>query len=775
MFRSDRRQSLLALGAIGAAMFVAGVAIAMLRLPEWRNRNVPDLAFFTPRLEHAARQAGLTLESPPRAQLRTRSWLHEENLLGEHETAYDHLGPAAADWLAREGHGPYVEMVARSRWNARQPRATTGELRVLFSLRGVPIAAIWIGDDPLRSSRAHDGDSDARRHAMQRIFLPDNELTVLGETIHLAPIPGTSPAESLLSMPIAGPNMPYAQRIAGPDDWWRRRLETLTLGAVLIARLPPILVLTVLYLGTLGLFVLLLARRRIELTKGAILGALSIALSLAVPIRSSVTWIQLVNSLADVLSKGIGLFMLWSVAESWLRSTIPGFRTSLDRLRAGRLGPTGGRALLAGSAIGAGLAGLSLMALAGATFIPGVAPMDASVRLPLFASTASPIDEGAIRTAFVLLAICAALRWPLVRRMRGGATLLATLLLAARVPLASFTACLAVGLVLAIVLVQSYARFGLTALLATALMSTVLPAALFSSMHVTWLPWSTSLLVAIAIAPVAFGAIGIRRPASIEEGPLRMPGFVRRLEDEQRVKYEMDLLARMQLGLLPQEMPRIEGYEIAARSILATEAGGDLYDFVDDSLGRIWIAAGDVSGHGYSCAISHAMVKSGLASLVESDRTPSIVLTRLDRVLRGIGAPRTFTSMALLRLDPATGDALLSNAGHPFPWLVSETGAARELELPSLPLGQGPAREYVDVALTLARGSTLVLFSDGLFEGTDANGHAYGFERVRDLLPKICRRPAMDIVAAIVDDWRAHVGVDAPDDDTTVVVVKRRG
>ena len=41
-------------------------------------------------------------------------------------------------------------------------------------------------------------------------------------------------------------------------------------------------------------------------------------------------------------------------------------------------------------------------------------------------------------------------------------------------------------------------------------------------------------------------------------------------------------------------MPQIEGYEIAARSILATEAGGDLYDFVRDEAGRIWIAAGDV-------------------------------------------------------------------------------------------------------------------------------------------------------------------------------------
>jgi serine phosphatase RsbU (regulator of sigma subunit) len=68
----------------------------------------------------------------------------------------------------------------------------------------------------------------------------------------------------------------------------------------------------------------------------------------------------------------------------------------------------------------------------------------------------------------------------------------------------------------------------------------------------------------------------------------------------------------------------------------------------------------------------------------------------------------------------------------------------------------------------------LVLSSDGLFEGADANGRAYGFERIREVLAKVSRRPAEAILAAIIDDWRAHVGVAAPADDTTVVVVKRK-
>jgi sigma-B regulation protein RsbU (phosphoserine phosphatase) len=346
--------------------------------------------------------------------------------------------------------------------------------------------------------------------------------------------------------------------------------------------------------------------------------------------------------------------------------------------------------------------------------------------------------------------------------------------MATRIPLSSFWISFVAALLLTAVLVYVYAEFGLTALLTAAMMSAVLPAALFSLMHFTWMPVASLMLVITAIAPIPLGLIGIRRDDEAEEGPLPLPGFARRLEEENRLKYEMDLLARMQLGLLPKEMPVIEGYEVAARSILATEAGGDLYDFVNDSNGRIWIAAGDVSGHGYSCAIAQAMTKAGLASLVEADRTPAIVLQRLDLVLRGIGSPRTFTSMLLLRLDPPTGDVLVSNAGHPYPW-IAQSADVREMDLPSLPLGLGPDRQYADTPLSMRIGTTIVLFSDGLFEATDAHGRAYGFDRLRELLGKVSRRPATAIVTAIVEDWRAHVGSGAPADDTTIVVVKRVG
>ncbi|MBL8111309.1 MAG: serine/threonine-protein phosphatase, partial [Acidobacteria bacterium] len=277
-------------------------------------------------------------------------------------------------------------------------------------------------------------------------------------------------------------------------------------------------------------------------------------------------------------------------------------------------------------------------------------------------------------------------------------------------------------------------------------------------------------LVAIAV----FGFVGMSRPDREDDVKVEAPEYVRRLESERRVQYEMGLLSRMQLSLLPEKPPEVPGYEISVKTMLATEAGGDLYDFIVDTSGGLWIAAGDVAGHGYSCGIQQAMVKASLASLVKAGRGPGEILGEVDRVLRTLGPQRTFTSLALLCLDPATGRGRIANAGHPYPILLHE-GRSTELSVSGLPLGQGPKRTYQELEVELPRGASLLIASDGLFEGPNGFDEPWGYERPRAVLEGIglFRRPAAAIIEALLADFVLHTGGGPPADDTTLVVLKR--
>jgi sigma-B regulation protein RsbU (phosphoserine phosphatase) len=293
-------------------------------------------------------------------------------------------------------------------------------------------------------------------------------------------------------------------------------------------------------------------------------------------------------------------------------------------------------------------------------------------------------------------------------------------------------------------------------------------------LNLAWMPWIFAGSAGLTAAFLLLGLIGLGRPYSVEAHRLQPPAFIRRIEEERRLRYEMQLLARMQEGLLPQSVPDLPGWEIAARSILATEAGGDLYDFLFDDDGRLWVAVGDVAGHGYSCAIVQAMTTAALTSLIRPGALPSEILVQVDRVIRRGGSSRNFASLALLRLDPATGEVVIANAGHPFPLLILD-GDVSELVLPGLPLGKGPRRIYLDTTLHLPPGAALVFCSDGLMETQDWQENPYGFERPLEVLRRTPSAPAESLLEILLADWRRHLGTEEPPDDTTVVVVRRAG
>jgi hypothetical protein len=756
----------------GLVALAAGAVAARSVLPEWQALEVTkEAALRTAREEMSA--AGATLLAP---KAKVRNALASSEL----ERAYRRLGPGAPGWLGL--HGSLASWVVSG--DLRVPGVGTGPVEIAVARDGTLRRVEFTSGSVFRVAAPAGEVAGARERFANAVLVRLARGERVGETaeyesgntiVRVRPLGSGRewPREVLTRVAPASAMLILTRELGDPDVG--ARYEKLTFRGLAIA----IPLFGILGLLIVVLFGVLLFRRRLGFRIAIGLGGLALA---AMVLSGSLFELGGQRGvLAGVFITGrvlmaVVLVGYWAVGEAMLRQTVPGFRTSLDALAVGRLSPRLGRALLGGLGLGAAIAGLRLLVASGiaAAGVPGVFPEAPSYVLPLFGGLANAFTEGPYAAATLVLA-SALVRYVLPREKADplGAVSYA-LFCSCAFTYAPWGAILALSLAEAALLLLAFRSLGLTGILVAAT-----AAALFRDLLAS-LSFPGELFVPLLLSAAALGALGwagiaaSRRPEREDEARVDAPDFVKRLESEQRVKHEMDLLARMQVALLPDHPPEVPGLQIAARTVLATEAGGDLYEFLVDEEGALWVAAGDVAGHGYSCGIQGAMVKACLLTLVKAGRRPGEILTEVDRVLRSANSGRLFTSLVLARIDPGTGRGVLANAGHPYPLLVVE-GRARELTGSSLPLGKGPARVYGEMEFDLPGAASLVLASDGLYEGPDRFDEPYGYERPRSVLERVglWRRPAESILDALLADWRTHVGEGDPADDTSVVVVRR--
>ena len=756
----------------GLVLLAAGAVAAHRILPEWQPLAVTE--------EAALKTAREEMQAAGATFLTARAKLRNGPFSSELERAYRRLGPEAPAWLARRG--TIASWVVSG--DLRVPGVGTGHAEVMIGRDGT-LRRFEMTTGSVFRVAAPTGESAAAKERFAEALLDrlargartgrasDFENgSALVRVFELAPS-GPGPAEVVTRLSSTPAVLVLSRELADADVGVRyERLKS------------RFLVLAVPLFGLVGLFVLilfgvLLFRRRLGFRIAIGIGLLALA---AMILSGALFELQGQGGfVAGVIVTGkllmvVALVGYWAVAEALLRDTVAGFRTSLDALVAGRLSPRLGKAILGGLGLGAAVAGLRLLVASGvaAADVRGVFPEAPSYVLPLFGGIANAFLEGPYAAATLVLG-AALFRFALPRERADalGAVVYA-LFYSCQFLYAPWGASLALALAEAAVFLLAFRALGLSGLLVAATAPPLLRD-LLAALRAPGELAAPLLLAAAALGALAWvGVAACRRPEREDEARLDAPEYVKKLESERRVKYEMDLLSRMQVALLPDHPPDVPGLQVAARTILATEAGGDLYEFLVDEEGSFWVAAGDVAGHGYSCGIQGAMVKACLLTLVKAGRRPGEILVEVDRVLRAAQAERLFTSLVLVKIDPRTGHGVLSNAGHPFPLVLVE-GRATELAASGFPLGKGPARVYDDLPFELPGAASLVLASDGLYEGPDRFDEPYGYARPRSVLERtgLWRRPAESILDALLGDWRTHVGEGEPADDTTVVVVRR--
>jgi sigma-B regulation protein RsbU (phosphoserine phosphatase) len=219
----------------------------------------------------------------------------------------------------------------------------------------------------------------------------------------------------------------------------------------------------------------------------------------------------------------------------------------------------------------------------------------------------------------------------------------------------------------------------------------------------------------------------------------------------------------MQQALLPKCSPYIPGFVISGLTVPAGAVGGDWYDFIPFSDGRLGLVLADVSGKGTAAALLMSATRGMLRSLAEACRTPGEVLTKLNGLLVEDFPAGKFVTLVYAVLDPATRTVTFANAGHLHPLFIDGTGAQFLDTERGLPLGIS-CGDYSETSVTLSEGSRLVFYSDGITEAVNGEEQEYGLTR----LAEHAIGSAASAVS-IVDDVRAFANGTAVRDDATVV------
>jgi phosphoserine phosphatase RsbU/P len=240
----------------------------------------------------------------------------------------------------------------------------------------------------------------------------------------------------------------------------------------------------------------------------------------------------------------------------------------------------------------------------------------------------------------------------------------------------------------------------------------------------------------------------------------------------QTIQGEMDTARKIQLSILPREMPAIKGLDIAARYVPMTAVAGDFYDFIPINEYRVGILVADVSGHGMPAALVSSMLKIALDSQTAYASDPAQVLAGMNRVLCGKFQGHFVTAVYVV-VDTEKKSLLYAGAGHP-PLIIMdhERRQARDFVENGLFLGAFPEATYTAIEIPFNAGDWGVLYTDGILEMTNSSEEEFGLDRCKEFLQGHYALSAGKFVDALLDklaQWSEFASGREPEDDVTLL------
>jgi phosphoserine phosphatase RsbU/P len=251
--------------------------------------------------------------------------------------------------------------------------------------------------------------------------------------------------------------------------------------------------------------------------------------------------------------------------------------------------------------------------------------------------------------------------------------------------------------------------------------------------------------------------------------------------DYARLAQDLDAARAIQQSLLPQSMPVIPGYSVAARSRACYSVGGDYLDIVTEPDGSHLLVVADVAGKGLASALVCTAFRSAFRALSRQSLTLRELAGRLSQQHwdEGSEARRRYVTAIFLRLDAASSEMELVNAGHNPAFIVSGDTPVRLVEASGTPLGMLPGSRYSVERIPVEPGARILLYTDGLtevFQGDEEFGQQRLMEAFRSIdTLKVPNpgQPAEETLASLWTTLDTFTGGSPQQDDMSAIALCR--
>ncbi len=244
--------------------------------------------------------------------------------------------------------------------------------------------------------------------------------------------------------------------------------------------------------------------------------------------------------------------------------------------------------------------------------------------------------------------------------------------------------------------------------------------------------------------------------------------------EKEKIEQELSVASSIQKRILPESLPKVEGYDIAGINIPSKEVGGDYYDCFNLGNGRYALIIADVAGKGIGAALLVSTLNAALNSYLQFDIPLTEMSDRLNKLIYKSSPSDKYITFFIAVLDSSSGELDIVNAGHNPILVLRKDGTLEKLDAGGVGLGMFDfGIPFTGQKSVMNSGDRLFLYTDGIPEAMNEKEEEYSDEKMIKYFIEHSDQSSDVFIKSMVNDVKNFVGITPQSDDITAMILKR--